>query len=85
MTPDTALKLAIYAFTADHARVPTVADLAPRLGLAAAGAAPGVALDWSLLPPAQAASVATSATESRRSKCGGIGSPWGSRSLDLPH
>ena len=36
MTPDTALKLAIYAFTADHARVPTVADLAPRLGLAAA-------------------------------------------------
>ena len=36
MTPDTALKLAIYEFTADHARVPTVADLAPRLGLAAA-------------------------------------------------
>jgi len=31
--PDTTLKLAIYKFTAEHARVPTVRELAPIVGL----------------------------------------------------
>ena len=36
MNPDIALKLAVYEFTAEHARVPTVAELAARVGITAA-------------------------------------------------
>ena len=36
MDQDTRIKLAIYAFTADAARVPTVEDLAQRVDLPAA-------------------------------------------------
>ena len=35
MEADTSLKLAIYEFTAEHARAPAVSDLAPIVGLSA--------------------------------------------------
>ena len=41
MMDDISLKLSIYRFTAEHARVPTVAELAPIVGLTASGVREG--------------------------------------------